>query len=59
MAGAVITKGARDLCAAGLRSALATQSVQRIGLRPVLSHIAGGYAAWKEAGGPVQEKARR
>lgn len=45
-------------CAAGLRSALATQAVQRMGLRPV-AHIAGGFAAWKEAGGPVVEKERR
>ncbi len=58
MAGAAIAKGARELCAAGQRPALAAQSVQRMGLRPV-AHIAAGYAAWKEAGGPVQEKARR
>ena len=44
-------------CAGGLRSALATQSVQRMGLRPV-AHITGGFAAWKEAGGPVIEKER-
>jgi len=40
-------------CAAGLRSALATQQVQRMGLEPV-AHIAGGFGAWKQAGGPVQ-----
>ena len=45
-------------CAGGLRSALATQAVQRMGLSPV-AHIAGGFAAWKEAGGPVEEKERR
>lgn len=45
-------------CAGGLRSALATQSVQRMGLKPV-AHIAGGFEAWKEAGGPVVEKERR
>lgn len=45
-------------CAGGLRSALATQSVQRMGLKPV-AHIAGGFAAWKEAGGPVIEKERK
>ncbi len=43
-------------CAMGWRSALATQAVQRMGLRPV-AHIAGGFAAWKESGGPVEEKA--
>ena len=39
-------------CAAGQRSALATQAAQRMGLRPV-AHIGGGFAAWKNAGGPV------
>ena len=40
-------------CAAGARSALATQTVQRMGLKPV-AHIAGGLTAWKAAGGPVE-----
>jgi rhodanese-related sulfurtransferase len=40
-------------CAAGWRSALATQTVQKMGLKPV-AHIAGGLAAWKEAGGPIE-----
>src|SRR5215470_2347442 len=40
-------------CAAGLRSALATQTAQRMGLKPV-AHIAGGFAAWKQAGGAVE-----
>jgi rhodanese-related sulfurtransferase len=40
-------------CAAGWRSALATQTAQRMGLKPV-AHIKGGLAAWKEAGGPVE-----
>jgi rhodanese-related sulfurtransferase len=40
-------------CAAGARSALATQTAQRMGLKPV-AHIAGGFAAWKAAGGPVE-----
>jgi rhodanese-related sulfurtransferase len=40
-------------CAGGLRSALATQQVQRMGLEPV-AHISGGFGAWKEAGGPVK-----
>ena len=40
-------------CAAGARSALATQAMQRMGLKPV-AHIAGGLAAWKAAGGPVE-----
>jgi rhodanese-related sulfurtransferase len=40
-------------CAAGQRSALATQTAQRMGLKPV-AHIAGGFGAWKAAGGPVE-----
>jgi len=40
-------------CAGGLRSALAAQTAQRMGLKPV-SHLAGGFGAWREAGGPVQ-----
>lgn len=40
-------------CAAGQRSALATQTAKRMGLKPV-AHIAGGFAAWKASGGPVE-----
>jgi rhodanese-related sulfurtransferase len=40
-------------CAAGQRSALATQTAQRMGLAPV-AHIRGGFHAWREAGGPVE-----
>jgi rhodanese-related sulfurtransferase len=40
-------------CAAGQRSALATATAQRMGLRPV-AHIAGGFSAWKAAGGPLE-----
>jgi len=40
-------------CAGGMRSALAAQAVQHMGLEPVC-HIEGGYRAWKEAGGPVE-----
>jgi rhodanese-related sulfurtransferase len=45
-------------CAAGQRSALATETAQRMGLRPV-AHIAGGFGAWKAAGGPVDAGARK
>ncbi len=45
-------------CAGGLRSALATQAVQNMGLKPV-AHIKGGFAAWKEAGGAVVEKEKK
>jgi len=40
-------------CAAGARSALATQTAHRMGLRPV-AHIKGGFGAWKAAGGAVE-----
>jgi rhodanese-related sulfurtransferase len=39
--------------AAGQRSALATQTAQRMGLKPV-ANIAGGFSAWKNAGGAVE-----
>jgi rhodanese-related sulfurtransferase len=39
-------------CAAGQRSALATQMAQRMGLKPV-AHIGGGFGAWRDAGGPI------
>ena len=40
-------------CGGGLRSALAAKVAQDMGLRPV-AHIVGGFAAWREAGGPVE-----
>jgi rhodanese-related sulfurtransferase len=42
-------------CASGWRSALATQQMSRMGLKPV-AHIAGGFTAWKAAGLPVEAK---
>ncbi|HEX7035968.1 MAG TPA: rhodanese-like domain-containing protein [Pseudomonadales bacterium] len=45
-------------CQSGWRSALATQTVQRMGL-PSVCHIGGGYRAWKEAGGPTEDLPRR
>jgi rhodanese-related sulfurtransferase len=36
-----------------MRSALAAQTVQQMGLEPVC-HMAGGFKAWKAAGGPVE-----
>lgn len=39
-------------CAGGLRSALAAQTAARMGLAPV-AHVAGGFSAWKKAGGAV------
>ena len=40
-------------CAGGMRSALAAQTAQRMGLKPV-AHIQGGFSAWKQAGGPLE-----
>lgn len=40
-------------CAGGMRSALAADTAQKMGLKPV-AHIAGGYGAWKKNGGPVE-----
>ena len=40
-------------CAAGQRSALAAQTAQRMGLKPV-AHVAGGFSAWRTVGGPVE-----
>ena len=40
-------------CRSGWRSALATKTVQDMGLEPVC-HIEGGFGAWKKAGGPVE-----
>ena len=45
-------------CAGGLRSALAAQTLQEMGLRRV-SHIEGGFGAWKAAGAPWQPHAPR
>jgi rhodanese-related sulfurtransferase len=40
-------------CAVDWRSALATRAAQDMGLAPV-AHLAGGFNAWKDAGGPVE-----
>ncbi len=40
-------------CAGGGRSALAADSLMRMGYRNVVS-LAGGFGAWQEAGYPVQ-----
>ena len=41
-------------CAGGMRSALAAQTAQQMGLKPV-AHIEGGFKAWREAGGAVEK----
>jgi rhodanese-related sulfurtransferase len=45
-------------CAGGLRSALATEVAQRMGLHPVFN-MAGGFGAWRDAGGPVEDYTRK
>jgi rhodanese-related sulfurtransferase len=40
-------------CAGGWRSALAARTAQEMGLEKV-SHIEGGFGAWKQAGGPAE-----
>lgn len=39
-------------CQSGWRSALAARTAQELGLAPV-AHVAGGFRAWVDAGGPV------
>jgi carboxymethylenebutenolidase len=43
-------------CAAAWRSALATATVQDMGVLPKIAHIDGGFGAWKKAGFPVETK---
>lgn len=40
-------------CASAWRSALSTKTVQDMGL-PKVSHLAGGFNAWRKAGGDVE-----
>jgi rhodanese-related sulfurtransferase len=40
-------------CASGGRSALAAKTLGEMGV-PNVSHLAGGFAAWKEANGPIE-----
>jgi rhodanese-related sulfurtransferase len=45
-------------CAAGWRSALATKTLQDMGLENV-AHMEGGFDAWKAAGAPIAAKERK
>ena len=45
-------------CGAGWRSALATQTLQDMGMRNV-AHIDGGYAEWLKQGGPTETLEQR
>ena len=43
-------------CASGGRSALAADTMQRMGYRQV-AHLDGGFTAWKEQGRPIEHDA--
>jgi rhodanese-related sulfurtransferase len=45
-------------CASAWRSALATETLQRMGV-PQICHLEGGYSAWKEAGLPTVQRANK
>ena len=45
-------------CALGWRSALATATVQDMGLTNVM-HVEGGFDTWKASGGPVAERPKK
>jgi rhodanese-related sulfurtransferase len=45
-------------CAGAMRSALAAKTAKDMGLSPV-AEIAGGFGAWKKAGGPVEGGAKK
>ncbi len=45
-------------CAAGWRSALATDTARSMGLENIC-HIEGGFGAWKKAEGPMEERKPR
>ena len=45
-------------CAAGWRSALSARTLMEMGV-PRVSHIDGGFTAWKAAGAPVAEKPKK
>jgi rhodanese-related sulfurtransferase len=44
-------------CAGGWRSALAAKTAHDMGLKPV-AHLRGGFSAWKQAGGAVEDGAK-
>jgi len=45
-------------CASAWRSALATETLQRMGV-PNVSHLEGGFSAWKKAALPTVNKASK
>jgi rhodanese-related sulfurtransferase len=51
-------KGLVLYCASAWRSALATETLQRMGV-PNVSHLEGGFSAWKKAQLPTVDKASK
>jgi len=45
-------------CASAWRSALATETLQKMGL-PGACHLEGGFTAWKKANLPTQDKSQK
>jgi rhodanese-related sulfurtransferase len=45
-------------CASAWRSALATETLQKMGV-PNVCHLEGGFSSWKRAGLPTAEKASK
>ena len=45
-------------CASGWRSLLATEILQRMGLKPVLN-MKGGFTAWRDSGGAIEKVERK
>jgi len=45
-------------CASAWRSALAAETLQKMGL-PGVCHLEGGFSAWKKADLPIQEKSHQ
>jgi len=45
-------------CASAWRSALATETLQRMGV-PNVCHLEGGFSSWKQAGLPTVEKSSK
>lgn len=45
-------------CASAWRSALATETLHKMGL-PGVCHLEGGFSAWKKANLPIQEKSQK
>jgi rhodanese-related sulfurtransferase len=45
-------------CGVGWRSALAAKALQDMG-HPAVSHLGGGFEAWRQAGGPVESSGKQ